>query len=53
MSESVGSSVLPSSDVLAVAPGGWPVGPTGVTIFFIFFVAATLSMAVAYFKPGE
>ena len=50
MSESVGGSTPASNDVLAVAPGTWPVGSTGVTIFFIFFAAAAIYMAIAYVK---
>lgn len=34
----------------AGAPGTWPVGPVGVTIFFIVFVAVAIYMAIAYFK---
>jgi hypothetical protein len=39
-----------SNDVLAAAPGTWPIGPVGVTIFIIVFVAVAIYMAIAYFK---
>jgi hypothetical protein len=34
----------------AGAPGTWEVGPVGVTIFFIVFVAIAIHMAISYFK---
>jgi hypothetical protein len=50
MSDNVEATAEGSIDVLAAAPGTWPVGPVGVTIFFIVFVAVAIYMAIAYFK---
>jgi hypothetical protein len=50
MSDKVEATAARSIDVLAAAPGAWPVGPVGVTIFFIVFAAVAIYMAIAYFK---
>ncbi len=50
MWDNVESTARGSTDVLAAAPGTWPVGPVGVTIFFIVFVAVAIYMAIAFFK---
>lgn len=50
MSDNVGATAAGSTEVLGAAPGTWPIGPVGVTIFFIVFVAVAIYMAVAYFK---
>jgi hypothetical protein len=39
-----------STEVLGAAPGTWPVGPVGLTIFFILFAAVAIHMAITYFK---
>ena len=50
MWDNVASTATGSTDVLAAAPGTWPVGPVGVTIFLIVFVAVASYMAIAFFK---
>jgi hypothetical protein len=50
MSDNVEATAAGSAQVLAAAPGTSPVGPVGVTIFFIVFVAVAIYMAIAYFK---
>jgi hypothetical protein len=34
----------------AGAPGTWPVGPVGVTIFFIVWVSVAIYMAISHYK---
>ncbi len=36
--------------VAATMTGGVPVGPAGITIFLMIFVAIAIYMAVSYFK---
>jgi len=50
MSHTVKGADAGSNDVLAAAPGTWPVGPLGVTIFLIVFLAVAIYMAIAYFE---
>lgn len=50
MSDNVEAAAAGSAQVLAAAPGTGPVGPVGVMIFFIVFVAVAVYMAIAYFK---
>ena len=50
MPDNVEDTAAGSTEVLAAAPGTWPVGPVGVAIFFIVFVGVAIYMAIAYFK---
>jgi hypothetical protein len=50
MPDRIDATAAGSNDVLAAAPGTWPIGPVGVTIFIIVFVAVAIYMAIAYFK---
>jgi hypothetical protein len=51
MSDNVEATAAgPAHALAAGAPGTFPVGPVGVTIFFILFVAVAIYMAIAYFK---
>ncbi len=48
--DSVEVAAAGSTEVLGAAPGTWPVGPVGLTPFFILFAAVAIHMAITYFK---
>jgi hypothetical protein len=50
MSDNVEATATGSGRKLAAAPGGSPIGPVVLTIFFIIFVAMAIYMAITYFK---
>jgi hypothetical protein len=46
----IGNEAAEPDAVLAAATGGVPIGPTGITIFFVIFVAMAIGMTVSHFK---